>query len=228
MKYIILCLIGILTVSTMFAQDFAKDMAKVSKFYNTSATFQTDISIKSFQSYKDETPKDQQTARIQRSGNNYYYKFQNVEMLVNEKYSIIVDNDQKMMVCKPLEKVKRKKVTELATPDFDLLTKSYKKVEFKGKKNGVKHYVVYPKRIYKQADIYINEKGLITKLVYLYNSYSNQPSAKVIVNFKNSTTSPTFSKSHFSETKYFKVIKKKYVPIGKYESYNLLKVKDDE
>jgi hypothetical protein len=213
----------------MFAQNYKEDIKKMYDLYNTMDKYYAEISVKTYENTGAKQPNFTKTSIIRKDGNKYHYTFDNMVMLVNNKYSILANKDQKNIVFKTIKKAKKAKINELAgMSNMDEIIGSYKSVKFNGIKNGSKHYTIYPKHTFEKAELYIKPNGLVTKIIYKYKNAENTGVKRMVATFKNSTLTPVFSKTQFSEKQFFAKKGDKYTPIGKYKNYDLIKVNDHE
>lgn len=226
MKLIFNTIILICFSTILFAQDYKADLKKVTELYQKMDKYSTEVHVTTFESLKDKKPSFYQKTIIKKDGNKFYYQFRNNIMMVNKKYSIVVDKQRKTIIYKALEKNAEPDMGKLTS--FDQLEKvmdNYKKVEYKGIKNGVKHYIIYPKYNLEKAELFMQPNGLITKIIYQYAN-TNNGSKRMVAIFKNSTLKPVYSKSQFSAAQFFVKKGKKFKPSPKYSTFKLIEVKN--
>lgn len=225
--YILLLL---LTVSCLtYGQDYKIDLKKMNETYSQLTKFYTEISILTYETATSKTPNYTRNGIIRMDDNKFHYSFDDMSMLVNDKYSVMVQKETNTIIYKELKKIATKQTQEIAgMADLDKLMSNYKSVKYNGLKNGVKHYTIYPKYDFEKAELYMKPNGLITKIIYVYKNAEYTGAKKMVATFNKSTLNPSFSKEQFSEKKFFQKQGKEYVPVSKYKNYKLLKVSDYE
>jgi hypothetical protein len=216
-----------LFINISSAQNYKEDLKLMNKRYATLENFYTEMSMKNYGTATSKQPNFIQAGKIRIQNFQFYYTFDDMDMLINKKYSIMVDKKNKTIVYKKLAKAPKAGDQDLETimPDFDKVMEVYDSVVYKGNKNGIKHYTIYPKMQFKSVELFLRTDGVITKLVYYYSQNATNMK-KIVIEFNNSTITPTFSKNQFSEKKYFTISGSNATPANSYKNYKLLKVKD--
>ena len=212
-----------------FSQDYKTDLKKMYELYNSLENYYAEIYVKAYEGSTSGTPYLTKHTTVRKEGNKFFYELDNnIKMLVNNNFSILVNKEQKTIAYKPLKKPKKIDLNEFtAMSDMEEIIGSYKSVTFKGSKDGIKHYVILPNQNMIKAELFMKSSGLITKIIYEYKE-TNGETNKVVAEFKNSTTTPSFTKNTFSENQFFKKQGKEYIAVDKYKNYNLVKVEDYE
>lgn len=216
-----------LFIHISFAQDYKADLKLMNKRYATLENFYTEMSIKNYATVKSKQPNFVQVGKIRIQDFQFYYTFDDMDMLINKKYSIMVDKKNKTIVYKKLAKAPKAGDQDLETimPDFDKVMEVYDSVVYKGKKDGVKHYIIYPKLQFKSVELFLKTDGVIKKIVYYYEP-NMVNMKKVVIEFNKSTITPTFVKNQFSEKKYFTMSGSTATTTSSYKNYKLLQVKN--
>jgi outer membrane lipoprotein-sorting protein len=202
------------------AQDFKADMQKMQEIYNNAEKLQTSMKIDVYATEKATKPVMTKRATIKKEGNNFFYDIDGVTTLVNSKYSIMVNKTNKTIVFKNIEKQLKDRMNEVI-PNFDKELEAYNGVEYKGLENGKKHYVV--KNVDNQikfGHIYLDNRGMLSKIVYIYK----EQKGKAVIVFSQNSLNPTFKESQFSEKQFFKKKGKEWIPMGTYKYYEVIKV----
>lgn len=227
MKYLFTILIFSFSISPILSQDYKKDFEKAILLFNTLDKYKANINIKIYDDTKHSQPTFTQKGFIKKNGNQFYYKINHIILLINKKYSLIVDEQTKRVVCKKLKKkLKTNSYSKEVLPNVDEVFKNYKSVKLISNKNGVKHYRIIPKKDYKKVDVHLTKQGLVSKLEYISLADEAGVSSRMIFELKNSTITPSFSEKDFSENKFIVVSKDKITLASKYRKYRLTVTKD--
>ena len=187
------------------AQDFGEDMKAMSKAYAALNDFSAGITVKVFGGDNETRPMTVKNATVKKKDLSYFYSIDDVTMLMNHDYIIMVNSSMKTIsVNARTAGEKPQNIYQMAVPQLDSLLKKHDKVRYIGVEDNCRHYQVSsPKSIIEKTDLFIDmNTNLLTKLDYRYNaSYRYQ--TRAIVEFQSLNTKAGLSDEEFSEKKFF-------------------------
>jgi hypothetical protein len=223
------CICYALTYGVLvYGQNFKDDMQVVQTELSNVKSFHTEMKISVYQNYQSNQPMLVKQSVIDKKGDSYHYKIDNMEYIKNEHSAILIDNNDKSIT------LNKTKVDHFIMKQFDVLSlnmdsvlKSVDSVAFISNKNGVSLYRLYTaKNLIIKTDIWIdvNQKS-IKKMVYYYDTKKTPSNNKVILEFENTILNPELNAANFDEKKYIKRYKNKYVLKKEFKNYSLSVVK---
>lgn len=209
--------------ATSYAQDIIQDLEQVyAKFYQTENLY-TEVEVKSYTSQQVKTPSYTEKTVIHKSGENFYYKMGNQEMLMNEDFVIWVDHTEKQLICTRRGKGKNLKSFQ-SMPDIAGMKDQLKDAVLVGNKENVKHYQFKNETgQIKESNLYLDMKqGTIKKMIYAYNPDWIQSTKKVEINFLKTELNKSYTSNFFSETKFIKEVDKQIQAQEAYRDYEVI------
>lgn len=218
---------GLFLGQYVFAQDAKKAFTKVNETFSKYDKISYNITYNYYQFTKDKKPYESLTGVFKKDGNRSYSKVGSSELLVNDKYRVIVDNESKHLVIenRPIVVSQQQLVV-----DLDSVLKECKSITVKKVGSEEIYSLTFDTGFfdYSKLDITVDaSKNFITKIVFHLvetadgDLITNQPRLEIIISGYN--TSPVFSKGFFSETNYVKIDDKGNVSLIKnFSSYTLL------
>jgi hypothetical protein len=169
------------------------------------------------------------TMQFKRAGFNYYSKNEDHEMLINERYVLFLDHDDKEVLLQKnvntaamKEKIKAEDMTLLA----DTLMKLYSKVELLTKTGDMRTYALTPRSgPYTRVDVSIDVKARLLREMVLHVAEAEEIDGKpmqvhIKVVFKNYITSG-MNMAVFGEGNYVEKAKGRFKLKTNYSNYVL-------
>jgi len=156
------------------------------------------MKVDAYNGKSSQNPFYSQRADIKRFGTNYCYRFDKTEMLMNDKYLILVDYENKEIVC---SKRNVKGETEFFTPmnfDLDSMLSVYGHPKLVGTNGSVVNYQFNQHSEIHTIDLFIDSvKVELNKIVYHY-----EDGQVVIIRFEKFDTNPQIDEGDFKEDRY--------------------------
>ncbi|MEL6865411.1 MAG: hypothetical protein AAFP19_13380 [Bacteroidota bacterium] len=213
------------------AQDYKADLEKMYRIYEKA----TDVYMKMrIRAYTNEQPTQalfEKKATIRKQGNNYLYDLDDSRMLINDRYQVIVDRSEKMILLEKREAEPEQQLGQWRTPELDSILSKHPNVEYKGIEEGGKCYVVEDgEQMIKKVKVIIDQdSGLLKKLTYWYNDqFYLQQNGFVIIDFKEANVNPEFAENTFSESQFIQKKDKEFLPVSTYKNYEIVNTVDYE
>lgn len=206
------------------AQNANQELRKVRDAYIINNNLSFDVEAYSYDTKMDKTPELISKGCMKKNKEMYYSKFDNYELLINGKKTLLVNNQTRSM--KYYEyKLNKQSNTGNPKENIDSLLFSSDSIVIRNPINGEKHFTCFSNQGYvKQTEIYVDEKtNLVTRLLYYYSSSTDEYEIevdRVEIFYKNINTK-IVDESFFTFSKYFKNVKSNYFAIGKYQGYKM-------
>ena len=200
-------------------QNLKRAVVKMQEEYKTLDKLHLIMSVQVFESDSASKPYFSEIAIIRRDKNNYLYRFGTQEMLMNEKYLLMIDRSSKEIFCNTRSlKSEVNTFKDAFQMNIDSLLQFYGKTIFMGEEDRIEHFRLFQdKGDVSQVDLFIDtSSGLIKRFDY---SYRDKQYVKI--DFRVFDRAPIFEKNIFSETNYVIVQEEKLVASEKFKGYNV-------
>lgn len=216
MKPILLAVV--LTTSSLQAQDFGQLLKEIRDDYARSQALLIAMEITVYDSAHAAMPYYQQLVDIKREGNNYWYRMEEHEMLMNDKYLIVVDNRARQISCSKRSVAAENGLQKQFQFDLDSLLKYQEVPILAGSHDGLQHYVVNQKiGPIEKIHFYIQSQSHTLKQI----DYKYREGQYVTIRFIIFNKQPLFEAGTFSEAKYVVMDEKKLVVSRYFKGYGL-------
>ena len=204
------------------AQVSAKsELQHLKEKYGANSDFSADLNYQWFEGCAS-TPNEVMLGKVVKSTDKQYMKIGNVETLTNEKYTIIADNDKKMVLLANASE----NTSSAMQVDWDKIQEAFTKIEITSKdantniltlssNYGAVHSYEF---VYNPSD-YVLKK--ITCHVASETSTEKCKMSKIVITYQN-VTFETINPSAFSEQKYLLKGSKGISLQGNYKNYQLV------
>ncbi len=228
-KLILIISLCLSTITAATSQNLKTDLQKMKNAYTEAKGFQTEVDVKIYQEEKFIGTKK---AMIKKTKENYFYTVDDISILLNEEYSVMINKKQKVIVFGKKEAGASDlyaTVDQFKLEQMDSLFNKNKEWEFKGITNQQKHYTLKNKEdLISKTELFINEKNhTIQKVIFYYNEELSGGKNMVVINYKNTKINPAFSKDVFSETNYIKNVNGAWITTASYKDYDLINVSEE-
>lgn len=199
------------------AQDFKALIYKMKNEISAGSKLQVVMRVSVFDTKDSAQPYYEEVVDIRKDGDNYWYNFDDKEMLLNGQAMIMVDRQSRQINYSKRDVKAEKQFYEAVKFDLDSILSTYGEFGFMGNVNGVEHYVVNEsKGPISKIHFYISTDAILKKIEY---EYSEGPFASI--NFLLFDGNPSFDSLTFSENRIVEKIEKKLYPSKYYRNYKL-------
>jgi hypothetical protein len=207
----------LLTASIAQAQDFKNILKEMREEYTRSATLRVAIELVVYDSAEN-VPFYKQGMIVTRSGDNYRYEMEENEMLLNDKYLIMVDNASKQISFTHRNKAAEQEMQKALQFNPDSVLALYESFQYVGRADGAEHFYVKEKRgPIDEVHFYIMmETRKLTGMAYKYHGgqYAS-------IRFHAFEKDVVFGADTFSESRYVTMVNKKMMPSPSYRQYKI-------
>jgi hypothetical protein len=192
------------------------------KAYESMPNFYTQIEVVN----KDLNTSESLTMKgeISKKGDWCHYKIGEHEILLNAKYLLRIDHENKAIYYQIVDKKQIQKQDVM--PDFEEVFKKYSKITAVATANGGKKYVLEAKNsaVYK-VEMYLSKDiKLMDKLIYWHKESYYNTHSQTTMTFRKATFSPVFAADTFAETRIIRIENNKIYPSAKYKNYQILRI----
>lgn len=158
------------------------------------------MDIRVFESKESTEPYFDEQAIVKKDNNNYFYRFSGLEMLMNEKYLVMVNEKQRHITCTRRDEKSEAELADPISANLDSLLNFFGTPEFIGIEQDVEHYTLTRKEgLIVGIELYINTvSNTLKRLDYQYDE-----GQFAIINFTLFDRKPVFKSEEFKEQKYF-------------------------
>lgn len=210
---------------SVHAQDFKKALEALRDGYEHAERLHIVMKIQVFADSAATTPFYNETSDIKKEGKNYRYHFGSNEMLMNENYTVVVDHNEKEIVCSKRDVKGETKFfgKDPLKMNMDSLMNLYGKPQFIEKVNAIEHYRVFQKvGDVRQMDIKIN----VVENTFSSIAYHYKEGYRVKIDFEVFNKQPEFKPSTFNESVYMVFVNGKLKPGVAFQYYDIVEVKN--
>jgi hypothetical protein len=212
------------------AQDLSADLDAMYKTYAGMQSFKSDVKVEVFSAAEASSRIMTRKASIRKEDENFYYRIDNTEMLLTENGLIMANNGSRQLIFRKLGG-KELEATRKAylTSQLDSALLKHDSVVYHGTASGLKHYTVYTaKNMISRTELYLHASdNTLSSLTYFYNPQLMKNAFKTEITFSSQSVSD-FPDTIFSEENYLIKTGKLYKPAGKYASYKLNIIDDED
>ncbi|MCT4579995.1 MAG: hypothetical protein N4A35_01145 [Flavobacteriales bacterium] len=205
---------------------FAEHVKEVYQSYKNTERFQTDITIQVLNFREDPVI---QKAKIKKDGNRFHYSLEDKRMLINEKYMITLDKQSEQIIVASALSEEVMNMDLFGEENMNAAIEKVDSIIDHGTTKGIQKYSIIAKNnLISKMEISIDTRyKMLSEVVYYYDESAGLSSTKVIIQYKNITTSPTFSSTEFKESKYISFKGKTISPASAYRNYEVIEINED-
>jgi outer membrane lipoprotein-sorting protein len=200
------------------AQDLKSALVKMQDVYTRSEKLHIVMEVKVFETIGEATPAFHEKADIKKENENYRYTFSSTEMLLNEKYQIVVDKESRDIIINKRDQKIESQVKDVFKANLDSILAHYNAPEVLGDSAGATHYRVFQKHgVVDQIDLYVdNQKSILLKMEYRYRD-----GQFVSVVFEMFDTTPSFDAGVFDDKNYVLIAGGRVKPSARLQHYRI-------
>ncbi|HEY0651763.1 MAG TPA: hypothetical protein VGD65_01505 [Chryseosolibacter sp.] len=200
------------------AQDLKSALVRMQDVYAHSEKLHIIMEVKVFETIGEKTPAFHEKADIKKQKENYRYTFSSSEMLLNEKYQIVVDKDSRDIIINKRDQKIESQVKDVFKANLDSILAHYNTPEVLGDSAGATHYRVFQKHgVVDQIDLYVdNQRSIVKKMEYRYRD-----GQFVSVVFEMFDTTPSFDEGVFDDKNYVLIAGGRVKPSARLQHYRI-------
>jgi hypothetical protein len=208
-----------LVATGLHGQAFVERMKSVYDRYSLSEGLRMKLSVQVYENEQSGVLVYSESAEIRKSNQNYHYTFGSVEMLMNSHYTVMVDRNEREIVCSQRSPEGEKEfMKDPMKLNLDSLSAYAQEPEviFDGE-GRIQYRLSNSEGTIRQVDLTLDTNThALLKLEYRYedNHY-------VVIRFSDYDWTPRFDESEFSERRYFVKEGKRWVVAPGYAGYQL-------
>jgi hypothetical protein len=196
----VICILFLITINCKLAsaQDYKRDFDALRKKNLSSSKMHIVMSVDAYSDGNSQNPFYSQRADIKRFGTNYCYRFDKAEMLMNDKYLILVDYENKEIVCSRRDVKGEAEFFAPMNLDVDSMLSVYGNPKLIGRAGDIVNYRFSQHGEIQTIDLFIDLVSVeLRKIVYHYKD-----GQVVIIRFEKFNINPKLDESDFDEDRY--------------------------
>lgn len=206
-----------LTGKLAFAQEYKHDFEALRKKNSNASKMHIVMRVDAYNEQSSQVPFYSQKANIKRLGTNYSYRYDNTEMLMNDKYLILVDYENREIICSSRDV---KGESEFFAPmnfNVDSMLSVYGYPKLVGRDGSVVNYQFNQNNEIQTIDLFIDSvKVELNKIVYRYSD-----GQVVIIRFEKFNINPQLDESDFEEDSYVIKVEGKLRPSPTFANFSI-------
>lgn len=210
------------------AQSPKEDFKRVNEEYKNLVNFSQDFTYKLYINNSPD-PAESLTGKIKQSGANRYQKIGDVEIITNQKYHLITDHEDKIIMIGEVQS--SSPMDFLNKLSVDSALKIYKEVvPVPTAKNQKAYRMTFldEESAYKAVAIYFNATSfLVEKIIFYYHDGLDdegqfEKDKRIEMSFFNINKNPQFQANDFSESRFLKKVNGQFSLLPTYQSYSFI------
>lgn len=206
--------------SSLTAQNFQERIQKVRDGYGNTNKLHVEMTIHIYENAQQRAPVHTEHATVKRDGTRYRYTYSSMEMLMNEKYTILVNLPERVIsLAKRDVKGEGKFFKQPASFDLDSILRFYEEPVLVKVQEELEHYRVHQKEgQVKTVDLYIDaRRNKLTRMDYV-----EKEGAYTVIEFNVLDTAPNFDEHEFVESNYILAVKDNVKPSPRFSGYRII------
>jgi hypothetical protein len=205
-------------VQAVAAQDLRSALERMQQTVKESTQMHVVMTIDVYEDIRSEKSFYHDVAEVNRNDNSYLYHFGVLDFLMNDKYVIIVDRQERRIMLQDRDLTSETEFRKSISFNLDSLLLAYKNPKFIGNINGIEHYqVLQNQNSISQIDLFINNRtNLLDKMQYGYKE-----GQFVSIHFDQFEIHPKFKEDEFDELLYFSKLNGKYQLAEKFKDFKI-------
>jgi outer membrane lipoprotein-sorting protein len=212
-------LIGLMLAARLLpAQEFQQWVEQMRKQYENVERLHVVMNVNVYPDEQTKKSAFQMKVDIKKDRENYLYRYGASDMLMNEKFLVMVDRDARQIVLSQRDLKSEAAVRKNFQFNLDSLLKFQNDMKYIGVANGLKQFRWNPKRGEVTAlDLYVDEQSLwLRRMVYTYVSHQ-----VASIDFVVFDKQPVFSDGTFAEQQYVLIGKNRLQPAERFKQYQV-------
>lgn len=207
-------------------QDFAQVLLGMKERYQQMESVHIVMQVQVFEDAGASVPFYNEKVEIRKDAQRYRYRYADQDMLMNERYLIMVDRTAREIMCSK-RNPKAENLDNFEPPGFnmDSLFSFYGKPRYMGKKDQAHHYQVALKdAIVNEVNLFIDaEANVFRKIDYKYRDGQH-----AVIAFQVFDVHPQFEPGTFDEQLYVTVSKTDIKPSKNFLNYQVVNIETDD
>jgi hypothetical protein len=209
-----------------YCQDYKQEIIRINKAYENINGVIIDAKLLLFNSFTATESIENQVLNIHRKGGNYVYKMGASEIIRNENYFLLIDNNNQVIILDSASKQKDEPQYFILSR-LDSTLKQYKNVQLSFLNTSTNRLIFFPgTESVDRFEVFYNKNTyLIEKIIFFIhvNNESGQSvsNARVEIIYTRLNTNTNFSKNEFSVSRIVKLKGNNAVLMPAYAGYKL-------
>jgi hypothetical protein len=199
--------------------NFKQDLLDMRKKYDQVDRIHVVMHVKVFDNVSSSNAFYNQRFEIQKDKENYRYQLGEMDMLMNDKFIVIIDNTQREIMCNRRDVKGEKIYKDPVKANLDSLFSFFSTPVYVGMQNDIAHYQLsISDGDVTEVHVFINKRKMIFERI----TYQYRDKQFAAIDFKVFDVQPQFALDTFSEATYVTLSKTKIKPSAKFAGYHIL------
>jgi hypothetical protein len=204
--------------ASLIAQDLKHALTRMQQLYAQSDRLHIVMRIQAFENETSSTPYYHEKADIKRSGTHYHYQFGATDMLLNDRFLVMVDKAAREITYRKQNSRRDAALPSAQSLNMDSLFRFYENPQYLGRKGNTDHYrAVQKKGPVDRIDLLIRaDTGFLAAVKYRYRK-----GPLVSIDFLKFDPRPHFGPEVFDENKYVTTEAGKFKAAAPFRNYHV-------
>ncbi len=197
----------VFVTQVLIGQTTKEAFEKVNKTFASATNISYNIKYLYYANNTDKQPVETMTGAYKRIGDSYYSRIETKELVVNEKYRLVIDNETQHLIIENRQRVSFKQDEQMGV-NLDSALSLCSKITSRNEQGKQVYSMFFSDEIpiYTQIDVSIDSKtNFIQKISIFFKGESERETPRLDVELSAYNTNPQISKDFFSEKKYVSI-----------------------
>lgn len=222
MHSIVLMALSILLAVPAVGQDPADILKKMNRNYAEANSYRMDVQVNVFQQQQLVSAYE---GLILKADQQHYSEMMGQTTLMNERYALSIDHEDKVIVCGQRPKEQQASDTELESLLATIGDPNLVELSYVGLRGGNYHIIAKPKNNQgiRKIELLVDErKFTLQQIVYHYGGGSNMPFNRIEINYSSIQFDQRIAPSRFSEKRFITKQGGQLVPVPALNGYRII------
>jgi len=227
LQYLLHCLLLLMSFGVM-AQTAREDLLNMNKLYRDAKSYTMNITVKLYQQGTEATPAATYKGAAKMSQGHYYVDMMGRSTILNDRYALVVDRNQKMILLRDASPEQTKALRSMQQAiNVDSLLKADKS-EISYISNTAKEkriLILNPESGYQRIEISLDPTTLVLKQIVMEPQMDAKEEGqvrKIQVEYSEVQVNQTVDATFFSERPYIQKKGKEFFPTALYKNYKVI------
>jgi len=218
----ILIIVLMSVASTASAQDFRRTMENLRDKYQNAENIRIKMSIDVFDTKGNQRSFYRDKIIITKQGSNYHHELSGADMVMNDRYMIMVDKSSRRIIMTKRDVKGETKFYKKAAFSMDSVLQFYENGKFEGTSNDLNKFSATQKEgPIGKIEMFISKAGELKQINY---SYRSGQWATII--FEEFNLSPNIEVGEFDEQQFVQKVGKEWHPAAAFAGYEVMRADD--
>lgn len=222
----ICCALLISVTTQLAAQDGKEWVRRMSNAYATASGVSMNFKVDYYSATSQITPASSSTGCVKYSGDNYYSEALGQITLVNKRYAVLIDKQEKNITCMKVDGSAKK---ESAVGRMDTSWNASTQVKLIATDGDVRKIeIVEQGGMYERTVLEINGvSNALQRVTYYYKALENNLKPRLVITYSDVRLNEKFSAADFSERKFIRKKQGRFIASAEWSEYRVTDLTTD-